>query len=188
MKIAVIGGIGSGKSEVLKVAREMGVECFSADEINEELLHDASYVNKLKEEFPFAVKCGTVDKSALAAEVFSNVEKRKRLNSIAHPEIMKRLMLKTEGLETFVVELPLMLESGASDYFDETVLVSSPVLIRLKHLNGRGMPTSRALKIMGVQPKERKLKKIATRIIKNDGTLEGLKTSAKAVFEQILQK
>ena len=40
MKIAVIGGIGSGKSEVMKVAKEMGITCLSADEINDALLHE----------------------------------------------------------------------------------------------------------------------------------------------------
>lgn len=187
MKIAIIGGIGSGKSEVLKIAREMGLNCFSADEVNEELLHDAAYINKIKEAFPTAVKSGAVDKTVLAAEIYSNPEKRKKLNSIAHPEIMKRLLSKSEGLENCVIELPLMLESGAKDYFNEIILVSSPVRIRLKHLNGRGMPTSRALKIMNVQPKEHRLKKFATRVIKNNGTLDGLRASAKAILEQILQ-
>ena len=47
MRIAVIGGIGSGKSEVLAVAREMGVCCLSADEINRELLADEGYASAL---------------------------------------------------------------------------------------------------------------------------------------------
>lgn len=42
MRIAIIGGIGSGKSEVMKIAKERGFFCISADEINAELLKTPS--------------------------------------------------------------------------------------------------------------------------------------------------
>lgn len=55
MRIAIIGGIGSGKSEVLKIAKERGFFCISADEINSELLKTPSYIQKFKRLFPTAV-------------------------------------------------------------------------------------------------------------------------------------
>ncbi|MEG2541428.1 MAG: dephospho-CoA kinase, partial [Clostridia bacterium] len=91
MRIAVIGGVGSGKSEVLNVARAMDIVCLSADEINAEMLTDSSYIKKIAEAFPNAVKDGKVDKGELATEIFSSHAKRQKLNSIAHPEIMKRI-------------------------------------------------------------------------------------------------
>ena len=48
MRIAIIGGIGSGKSEVMKIAKEAGFECVSADEINAELLRTPSYIAKIE--------------------------------------------------------------------------------------------------------------------------------------------
>lgn len=51
MRIAIIGGIGSGKSEVLKIAKERGFFCISADEINSELLKTPSYIQKFKRRF-----------------------------------------------------------------------------------------------------------------------------------------
>ena len=73
MKIAVVGGIGSGKSEVMKAVQGMNVAtCVSADEINAELLKQKAYVEKLKELFPSVVKGGVVDKKALAKIVFND--------------------------------------------------------------------------------------------------------------------
>ena len=56
MKIAVVGGIGSGKSEVVKAVQEMGIATLSADEINSELLVTPSYVRNIQQLFPSAVK------------------------------------------------------------------------------------------------------------------------------------
>ena len=72
MNIAIIGGVGSGKTEVLKVAREMGITALSADEINAELLRNPQYVEKVASIFPDCVVCGVVDKARLAAAVFSD--------------------------------------------------------------------------------------------------------------------
>lgn len=65
MRIAVIGGIGSGKSEVMKIAKERGFFCLSADEINDELLKTPSYIQKIATLFPSVVSNGVVDKGAL---------------------------------------------------------------------------------------------------------------------------
>ncbi|MBD5092165.1 MAG: dephospho-CoA kinase, partial [Clostridiales bacterium] len=72
MRIAIVGGIGSGKSEVLKVARDMGLACLSADEINAELLKTPEYIAEIATAFPAAVKDGGIDKAALAKIVFSD--------------------------------------------------------------------------------------------------------------------
>ena len=91
MKTAIIGGIGSGKSFALNVAKSMGFETLSADEINAELLEDEDYVKTLSERFPFAVENGVVNKKKLAQVVFSNKIKLAELNAIAHPRILKKI-------------------------------------------------------------------------------------------------
>ena len=121
MNIALIGGIGSGKSEVLKVAREMGIAALSADEINAGLLKSPEYIEKIAAAFPGCVVCGVVDKARLASEVFSDKGKREKLNSIAHPEIARKVAECKES--PLVVELPLVLESGMAGMFDEIILV-----------------------------------------------------------------
>lgn len=176
MKIAIIGGIGSGKSEVIAVAREMGICCLSADEINSELLSDADHVARIAERFPECVVCGVVDRPALSAKVFSDRASRYALNAIAHPEIKKRI--EACGADPLVVELPLVLESGMQDMFDEIILVAAPRRVRLKRLQGRGLSLPRAKAIMRTQLPTVLLRRIATRTIENTGSLDELRAAA----------
>lgn len=177
MNVAIIGGIGSGKSEVLKVAREMGLVCLSADEINAELLRSPEYVEKIAARFPECVVCGVVDKPRLAALVFSDKESRLALNAIAHPEIAKKIA--ECDADPLVVELPLVLESGMKDMFDEIILVAAPRRERLKRLQGRGLALPRAKAIMRSQLPTFVLRRIATRTVENTGTVEELREAAR---------
>ncbi len=186
MKIAVIGGIGSGKSEVMKVAKEMGITCLSADEINDALLHEPVYISKIASRFPECVAHGVVDKPKLASVVFSDEKKRRALNDIAHPEIARRIA--ECDADPLAVELPLALESGMATAFDEVILVSAPKSLRLKRLESRGVPEARANAVMRVQVPEKELEKIATVILFNDGSLSALRAEAKAAFEKALGK
>ena len=171
MNIALIGGIGSGKSEVLKVAREMGIAALSADEINAGLLKSPEYIEKIAAAFPGCVVCGVVDKARLASEVFSDKGKREKLRKVAE--------CKESPL---VVELPLVLESGMAGMFDEIILVSAPRRARMARLAGRGVEPARARAIMRAQKPVFRLRSVATRVIDNSGSLEDLRASARDVL------
>lgn len=177
MNIALIGGVGSGKSEVLKVAREMGIAALSADEINAELLKNPQYVEKVAKIFPDCVVCGVVDKSRLAAEVFSDKKKREALNAVAHPEIAAKVAECTS--DPRVVELPLVLESGMANMFDEIILVATPRRVRIQRLEKRGVDPKRAKAIMRAQKPIYSLRRVATRSIDNSGTLENLREASR---------
>lgn len=184
MKIAIIGGIGSGKSEVLKVAREMGIACLSADEINSELLTQPEYIAEIAEEFPTAVADGGIDRAALASIVFADDEKRERLNSIAHPRILARIA--EEDAPLLVVEIPLLLETGAQRKFDFIVFVHTSVEERIERLKGRGMSADEAEARMRAQADELTLLAAADRIIENSDGIEDLKRSAQKLFSDII--
>lgn len=185
MRVAIIGGIGAGKSEVLKIAKSKGFACLSADEINANLLRSPSYIAKIAAAFPSVVKDGAVDKKALASIVFADSAKLATLNSIAHPEIAKVINDCKES--RVAVELPIALESVIGG-FDEIVFVSTPYQTRLKRLKGRGLDKEQAKARMRAQVKPSTLKKIATYIVDNSGTLEDLQKSAGATFDEILAK
>lgn len=180
MRIAIIGGIGSGKSEVLAVARELGFPTLSADEINSALLGESEYVKKIDKAFPGVVEDGTVNKAKLSAEVFSCKEKRLLLNSIAHPEILRKI--DECDSDPLVVELPLAVESGMLDCFDEVVLVSASRRLRYSRLEGRGVNKKRARAIIHAQAGERSLKKVATRTIENNGDIDTLRRASREIL------
>ncbi len=187
MRIAIVGGIGSGKSEVLAVAKnEMGLACLSADEINAGLLSDVDYIREIAAAFPSAVAQNVVDRAALANIVFADDQARLRLNSISHPRILERI--KSDGRSMLVVEMPLLLESGAQALFDEIVFVRTPLRKRLKLLKERGMSRAEAMKRIRVQAKPRDLRRVSTREIVNDGDISVLRNRARSVFVEIIEK
>lgn len=166
MKTAIIGGIGSGKSFALNVAKSMGFETLSADEINAELLEDEDYIKTLSERFPFAVENGVVNKKKLAQVVFSNKIKLAELNAIAHPRILKKIA-EREG--DAVVELPLFVD-GAREVTDRVLLVSSPLFLRFWRLKKyRKMSFEDALMRIKNQPSQKELRACADVIVKNVG-------------------
>lgn len=186
MRIAIVGGIGSGKSEVLKIAKEKGFFCLSADEINAELLKNPSYIRKISEVFPSAVKDGVIDKKELARIVFNDKNEREKLNALAHPQIMR--VISECDKSPLAVELPLFIEGG-DDSFDEVIFVKVPLAKRIARLKkGRGMSVAQALSRIRSQVPSSALGAKSTVIIDNKGSLAALKTAADSVFDEILSK
>lgn len=186
MRIAVIGGIGSGKSEVMKIAKERGFFCLSADEINAELLKTPSYIQKIATLFPSVVSNGVVDKGALAKIVFSDRGERKKLNALAHPEIMRVISECKES--PLAVELPLFIEGG-DEAFDEIVYVRAPLFKRISRLKkGRGMSVKQAVSRIRSQVPSAVLRAKATIVIDNSRSLSALQARANETFNQILSK
>ena len=181
MKIAVIGGIGCGKSEAMRAFGDNGYSVLSADQINSELWQDEAYLNTLKLNFPEAVIDGEITKASLSKVVFADDGKRELLNSISHPLIVSKIVESKE--ELLAVELPLSLESGILAEFDHVVLIDTKKSLRLKRLEGRGVDKKRAKRIMAVQPPMKALRRQADVIILNNGTKEALYEKASMVAD-----
>ena len=103
IKIAVTGGIGSGKSLVIQILKEMGFPCFSCDEIYKEIIQTQDYVEKIKQAFPGVVIDGKIDRKRLGAFVFQEESKLEKLNEIAHPLIMSSLYAQMEKCQNKLI-------------------------------------------------------------------------------------
>ena len=124
-KIAITGGIGSGKSLVLEILRQQGFSCFSCDEIYAELVKEPSYIQTIAGIFPGVVVNGVIDKKQLGVVVFHDNTAREKLNTVAHKEIMAklyRLMEEANG-ELVFAEVPLLFEGNYENHFDEVIVV-----------------------------------------------------------------
>lgn len=153
-KIAVTGGIGSGKSFWLNYIRELGYPVFSCDEIYKEVIQTPAYLSKMKEVFSDCIKEGKVDRKALAQTVFYDEEKRKRLNGIAHPFIMETLLQRMEkcASELVFAEVPLLFEGEFENLFDYVLVVERDMRERLRAICDRdGMTEEEAVQRMNAQ-------------------------------------
>lgn len=122
-KIAVTGGIGSGKTAVLGMLAKMGYPVFSCDEISRALWKEERYLSALAELFPACTEEGKIVKSKLSALVFSEEAERKRLEAFSHPLIMAELLREMEQYPVCFAEVPLLFEGGFQALFDGVIVV-----------------------------------------------------------------
>ena len=124
IKIAITGGICSGKSTVAKIIKEQGYSISSCDEIYSELLNDLDFVDLLDKEFGNVKNCDdTLDRAKLSEIVFRDSNKLKKLNAITHPKIMQRALDSMTGEGIFFCEVPLLFEGGIERLFDNVIVV-----------------------------------------------------------------
>lgn len=188
--VAITGGIGSGKSAVLGFIKDMGFKTLSADEANRQLLCDPEYLSRLEELFPDAFMGGVFDRAKLADIVFNDDRERLKLNSLAHGcigDIIRREIERTDGV--IFVEVPLLIESGLIDIFDDIIVVTSPKSVRVKRVEARdGVCEDKVLKRMNVQADDETLASLAAYVIENDSTLDELREKVTTVKNSIVQK
>ena len=138
-KIAVTGGIGSGKSTVIKILADKGYPVFSCDEIYAQLTGHKDFLRRLADEFGDVCDAGGhLDREKLAAIVFADEKKLARLNEITHPAIFEEMFSQADGAGgTCFCEVPLLFESGAEGMFDGVIVVLRDLNERIKSVAAR---------------------------------------------------
>lgn len=132
IRIAVTGGIGSGKTTIAKILAEHGEKVYSCDKIYTDLLAENSgMTQKIISEFGEKILSnGSVDRKKVSALVFSDNKLLKKLNGITHSEILNTVKELTANVRLSFVEVPLLFESGWEQYFNGVIVV-------LRNLNDR---------------------------------------------------
>ncbi len=127
MKIAVTGGIGSGKSTVCKIIEEFGYPVFSCDKIYAEMLNAGYFNNDLAREFGRGIidSDGKLDRAKLGEIVFSDDNKLKKLNELTHPKIFEKMFADAVNCasEFCFFEVPILFEGGYEKLFDKVIVV-----------------------------------------------------------------
>jgi dephospho-CoA kinase len=144
--IAVVGGIGSGKSEVAKLFARSGGMLFNADAEVRDLFKDEGVKKKIRDYFGATVfdSAGNIERPALAKVVFGNAESRLFLESILHPLILKKVQQKIQDLANFsessflVLDIPLILEKNWRNLCSLLVFVNCSRDVRLRRCMARG--------------------------------------------------
>ena len=138
-KIAITGGIGSGKSLVSEYLQKLGFQVFSCDKIYKKLINDAEYVREISKLFPEVVENNAINLKTLADIVFTNDEKREILNNLAHPLIMNTLFKRINESEAEIVfaEVPLLFEGGFEKNFDYVFVILREQALRVADIQRR---------------------------------------------------
>jgi dephospho-CoA kinase len=125
--VALTGGIASGKTVVAKWFEEQQLKVFYADKIGHALFQEQYIINNIKEIFGNKIVLNnTVDRNKLGEIVFNSELKRKQLNELLHPEILKKIfqIIRSSTEKILIFEIPLLFENDLQDSFDLTVNIS----------------------------------------------------------------
>ncbi len=188
-KIAVTGGIGSGKTAVINIIKQMGYNVCSADKAYSEILKRESFKNKLNSEFGNVIDAkGNLNRKMLADIVFNDDNKLNRLNEITHPAITQELALHMDSCadKTVFAEVPLLFETGFEKYFDEVIVVYRPIEQRIRAIKERDrLPYEKILKRIASQYNYDNLNKKEYIIVENNTSVEDLKEKVKVILSEL---
>ncbi len=192
IKIALTGGIACGKSLAGEIIRASGIPVCEADEIGHAVLEQEGIIKAaLIKEFGNTVISanGHIDRAVLGQEVFADPVKRLKLNSIAHPVILKRLedwVAKQAPLSDRVVAIiPLLYEIGAESAWDKVICIGAPEAEQLQRLTERGLsPEEAQLRIKAQMSQLEKMER-ADYVIYNCGSKSLLEKQINQVLRSI---
>jgi len=193
VRIAITGGIGSGKSAVSARLAAHGAIVVDADAIAREVVEPGTPgLAEVVAEFGTAVlrADGSLDRPAMAALVFSDPQRRRALEAIVHPLVAARsteLLAAAPADAVVVYDVPLLAESmrttrAAGHGFDSVVVVTAPRDLRVRRLVGRGLTAADAEARIDAQASDEERRAIADHVVDNSGTLDDLDEAVDAVW------
>jgi len=134
--IGLTGGIGSGKSSVLKIFKKIGISTYNADKSAKKLINsDKKIIHSIKQIFGEDIYNENELNSKLVSKiVFNDNKKLNSLNSIIHPAVAKEFdnfCFKHKHERYIVKEAAIIFETKTENLFDKIIYVRAPREIRI---------------------------------------------------------
>ena len=191
LRVALTGGIGSGKSLVGEILEELGALVIDSDQLARDVIERGSpgYEEVLTAFGDSILSEGQIDRAKLAELVFNESDLRKKLESIIHPlvrEAAEKLARKLPSGAILVNQIPLLVESDGAKRFDYVVTVSADEDIRRERLRSRGLKDYEITQRLAAQVSDVEREKIANYIIRNDGNIDELTSAVETLMAQEL--
>ena len=192
--IGITGGVGAGKTAILDYLRNKpDTKVMLADEIaNELMVPGTQCYDKLKAEFgteDIYQKDGFFDRIKLAQVIFSDDEKRKKLNGIVHPAVRKYVIgqaayERKEGkIKLLVLEAALLIEEHYDEICDELwYIYTSEENRRIRLKKQRNYSDEKINEIFNSQLTDEKFRKACRVVIDNNGTIEAAEAQIEAAL------
>ena len=181
LRVGLTGGIGAGKSEVSRRLAAQGAVLIDADGIAREVVAPGTEgLAAVTAEFGVGVlrDDGSLDRERLGEIVFADPAMLRRLNSIVHPLVGRRMneLEKEAGQDAIIVhDVPLIAENDLGSAYDLVVVVDAPRHIQLDRLiRQRGMSREQAEARMAAQASREMRLAIADLVVDNSSSLAEL--------------
>jgi dephospho-CoA kinase len=198
LTIGVTGGIGSGKSTVVKMLGELGAPIIDADKVAhwtyapgrpayQEIL--AAFGEQI------LAPDRTVDRKRLGAIVFADPDGLRKLTAIVWPRTFERMralvgeLRATGEKRPIVIEAAVLIEANWMPLFDEIWLVTASrerVVERVER--DRGMKPAETEARIRAQLSDDQRRRHASQVIENNGTIDELRARVRRIWDDALRR
>lgn len=193
LRVALTGGIATGKSYCLVRFASLGISTIDADRLARDAVAPGSRaLDQVAARFGPSIlrPDGSLDRPSLGRIVFTDRAARADLEAIVHPEVYRRI---SEWLATLpprtrlaIADIPLLFETGHTHDFDRVIVVSCDPREQVRRIVSRDGLTEREARarLDSQWPIEEKEAR-ANYVIKTDGTVADTDSQVKTVYETL---
>jgi len=190
IKVGILGSVGSGKSFVANIFKELGFNIFSADHVVSQIYERNKNINKkISIFFKLKLNHGKINKNELRDTLKKNPKKFKYLNKIIHPIVRKKLILflsKYKKTKLVVLDIPLLIENKMFNFVDIFIFVKTkPNIFKIRIKKRRNLD-KQFLKLLEKQQADEKIKKSYADFTVDNSTKDKVKLQVKKILDKIL--
>jgi dephospho-CoA kinase len=195
LKIALTGGIATGKSYVLDRFRRRGVPCLDADELAHGVTAAGTEATAaIAERFgaDMVAADGAVDRRKLGPIVFADPAARRELEAIVHPGVQRAIAAGLRAFELMgdgafaLVDVPLLFETGSEKTFDKVIVTACAPETQLVRLVGRGLSETAARQRLAAQwPTDKRVAR-ADFVVNTDGTFDETNRQVDEIYRALI--
>ena len=182
LRVAITGGIGSGKSYVCRRLEQRGLRIYDCDAAAKRLMRTSEALQARLRALigPDAYSAdGRLDKAVVARFLLASEQNARELDAIVHPAVAADFLQSGYAW----MECAILYESGFDRLVDRVVMVSAPEEVRIERIVGRdAISPAKALEWIGRQWPQQEVRRRADYEIVNDGTRD-----LDAQIDQLLQ-
>ena len=191
IKVALTGGIGSGKSAAGDFFEDLGAVVVDADQLSRDVIERGTDgFDELVATFGDEILTnGILDRSKLGQIVFADPAARKTLEAIIHPRVAEafdEIIEYSPEDAVIIYQIPILVETKGQDRFDYVITVEATLENRISRLKNRGLKSYEIEARMKAQATDEQRAEIADLIFKNDGDLDSLLRQVENVYEDVL--
>ncbi len=190
IKVGILGSVGSGKSFVANIFKELGFNIFSADQVVSQIYERNKNINKkISIFFKLKLNRGKINKNELRDNLKKNPKNFKYLNKIIHPIVRKKLILflsKYKKTKLVVLDIPLLIENKMFNFVDIFIFVKTkPNIFKIRIKKRRNLD-KQFLKLLENQQADEKIKKSYADFTVDNSTKDKVKLQVKKILDKIL--
>ena len=197
--VGIVGGVGAGKSSVVRTVPDLQLCVIDADHIGHELLFRNDIRSKLGDAFGEEIfdEAGQVLRARLAEKVFGDSDEqtnnRKRLNEILHPairtEIQRSIKQAPQDVDAIILDAALLLETGLADECDAVIFIDTPVELRQQRASAnRGWSMEEFQRREASQWSLLKKRQHAQFVVDNSGSQKAAAEQMTLVLKKIIER